>query len=157
MYTDGNVQLNHGGTEMGQGLNTKVAQIVVQVLQIDSASIQVTATDTSKVPNTSPTAASSDADLNGKAAQQAAEIIRQRLVDLLCRLYSCVPDDIAFCNGVVRVGEHHFTFAQVAQMAWLNQVPLSAAGYYRVPGIHYDRDAGCGQPFYYFVYGAACA
>ncbi|MCW2475750.1 xanthine dehydrogenase molybdopterin binding subunit [Candidatus Symbiopectobacterium sp. NZEC151] len=157
VYTDGSVQVNHGGTEMGQGLNTKVAQIVAQVLQIDSASIQITATDTSKVPNTSPTAASSGADLNGKAAQQAAEVIRQRLVDLLCRLYACAPDDIAFCNGVVRAGEQHFTFAQVVQLAWLNQVSLSATGFYRVPGIHYDRDAGCGQPFYYFVYGAACA
>lgn len=142
---------------MGQGLNTKVAQIVAQVLQIDSASIQVTATDTGKVPNTSPTAASSAADLNGKAAQQAAEIIRQRLVDLLCRLYSCAPEYVAFCNGVVRAGEQHFTFAQIAQLAWLNQVPLSATGYYRVPCIHYDRDARRGKPFYYFVYGAACA
>ncbi|GAA3585026.1 xanthine dehydrogenase molybdopterin binding subunit [Gibbsiella greigii] len=157
VYTDGSVQLNHGGTEMGQGLNTKVAQIVAQVLQIDIESIQVTATHTGKVPNTSPTAASSGADLNGKAAQQAAEIIRQRLEELLCRLYACSPAEVVFHNGVVRAGKHHLTFAQVAHLAWVNQVPLSASGYYRVPGIHYDREAGRGQPFYYFVYGAACA
>ncbi|OSM95687.1 xanthine dehydrogenase molybdopterin binding subunit [Lonsdalea populi] len=157
VYTDGSVQLNHGGTEMGQGLNTKVAQIVAQVLQIDIASIQVTATHTGKVPNTSPTAASSGADLNGKAAQQAAEIIKQRLVELLCRLYACSPADVAFHNGVARAGNQHLTFAQVAHLAWVNQVPLSATGYYRVPGIQYDREAGRGEPFYYFVYGAACA
>lgn len=157
VYTDGSVQLNHGGTEMGQGLNTKVAQIVAHVLQIDIAQIQITATHTGKVPNASPTAASSGADLNGKAAQQAAEIIKQRLVALLCRLYDCTADDVCFRNGVVRVGARHFTFAQVAHLAWTNQVSLSATGYYRVPGIHYDRDAGRGQPFYYFVYGAACA
>lgn len=157
VYTDGSVQLNHGGTEMGQGLNTKVAQIVAQVLQIDIAQIQITATHTGKVPNTSPTAASSGADLNGKAAQQAAEILKQRLVALLCRLYDCTAAEVAFRNGVVRVGARHFTFAQLAQLAWINQVPLSATGYYRVPGIHYDRQAGRGQPFYYFVYGAACA
>ncbi|WP_304169914.1 molybdopterin cofactor-binding domain-containing protein, partial [Lonsdalea britannica] len=108
-------------------------------------------------PNTSPTAASSGADLNGKAAQQAAEIIKQRLVKLLCRLYACEPADIAFHNGVIRAGSQHLTFAQVAHLAWLNQVSLSATGYYRVPGIHYDREAGRGEPFYYFVYGAACA
>lgn len=157
VYTDGSVQLNHGGTEMGQGLNTKVAQIVAQVLQIDIASIQVTATHTGKVPNTSPTAASSGADLNGKAAQQAAEIIKQRLVKLLCRLYACEPSDVEFHNGVVRAGGQHLTFSEVAHLAWLNQVSLSATGYYRVPGIHYDREAGRGEPFYYFVYGAACA
>ncbi|WP_338563488.1 xanthine dehydrogenase molybdopterin binding subunit [Erwinia sp. E_sp_B04_8] len=156
IYTDGTVQLNHGGTEMGQGLNTKVAQIVAEVLQIDVDQIQVTATDTGKVPNTSPTAASSGADLNGKAAQNAAEILRDRLTEMLCRLHQCQPDDVSFSNGIVRVREHYFTFPDVAQMAWLNQVPLSATGYYKVPGIHYDRQAGRGTPFYYFVFGAAC-
>jgi xanthine dehydrogenase large subunit len=156
IYTDGTVQLNHGGTEMGQGLNTKVAQIVAEVLQIDVDQIQITATDTGKVPNTSPTAASSGTDLNGKAAQNAAEILRQRLTDMLCTLYHCGAEQVSFSNGIVRVGEQHFTFPDVAQMAWLNQVPLSATGYYRVPGVHYDRQAGRGEPFYYFSYGAAC-
>ncbi|WP_312240695.1 xanthine dehydrogenase molybdopterin binding subunit [Pantoea sp.] len=156
IYTDGTVQLNHGGTEMGQGLNTKVAQIVAEVLQIDVDQIQITATDTGKVPNTSPTAASSGADLNGKAAQNAAEILRDRLTAMLSALHQCDVDAVSFRNGIVRVGEKHYTFPDVAQMAWLNQVPLSATGYYRVPGIHYDREAGRGKPFYYFAYGAAC-
>lgn len=157
IYTDGTVQLNHGGTEMGQGLNTKVAQIVAEVLQIDVDRIQITATDTGKVPNTSPTAASSGTDLNGKAAQYAAEILRDRLIAMLCKVHHCSEEQVRFSNGIVKVGDKHFTFAEVAQQAWLNQVPLSAAGYYRVPGIHYDRLAGRGQPFYYYAYGAACA
>lgn len=156
IYTDGTVQLNHGGTEMGQGLNTKVAQIVAQVLQIEVDRIQITATDTGKVPNTSPTAASSGTDLNGKAAQNAAEILRERMTTMLCTLHECEPEAVVFSNGIVRAAGHYYTFAQVAQLAWLNQVPLSATGYYRVPGIHYDRQAGRGEPFYYFAYGAAC-
>ncbi|MEM6159375.1 xanthine dehydrogenase molybdopterin binding subunit [Erwinia sp. P6884] len=156
IYTDGTVQLNHGGTEMGQGLNTKVAQIVAEVLQIEVDQIAITATDTGKVPNTSPTAASSGTDLNGKAAQNAAEILRDRLTEMLCRLHNCTVDEVSFSNGIVKVKEQHFAFADVAQMAWLNQVPLSATGYYKVPGIHYDRQAGRGTPFYYYAFGAAC-
>jgi len=156
IYTDGTVQLNHGGTEMGQGLNTKVMQIVADVLQIEIDTIQITATDTGKVPNTSPTAASSGADLNGKAAQNAAQILRDRMTAMLCELHQCEACVVTFRNGVVRAGEKHYTFAEVAKLAWLNQVPLSATGYYRVPGIHYDRQAGRGKPFYYFAYGAAC-
>jgi len=157
IYTDGTVQLNHGGTEMGQGLNTKVAQIVAEVLQIDIDQIAITATDTGKVPNTSPTAASSGTDLNGKAAQNAAEILRERLTAMLCQLHQCAAEAVSFSNGIVKVADKHFTFPEVAQLAWLNQVPLSATGYYKVPGIHYDREAGRGKPFYYFAYGAACA
>jgi xanthine dehydrogenase large subunit len=157
IYTDGTVQLNHGGTEMGQGLNTKVAQVVAEVLQIPVEQIQVTATNTGKVPNTSPTAASSGADLNGKAAEIAALIIKERLVEMLCRLHKCTADQVEFRNGVVKVPGHHFTFTEIANLAWLNQVPLSATGFYKVPGIHYDRAAGRGQPFYYFSYGAACS
>lgn len=157
IYTDGTVQLNHGGTEMGQGLNTKVAQVVAEVLQIPVEQIQVTATNTGKVPNTSPTAASSGADLNGKAAEIAALMIKERLVEMLCRLHKCTADLVEFRNGVVKVPGHHFTFTEIANLAWLNQVPLSATGFYKVPGIHYDRAAGRGQPFYYFSYGAACS
>lgn len=156
IYTDGTVQLNHGGTEMGQGLNTKVIQIVAEVLQIEIDKIQITATDTGKVPNTSPTAASSGADLNGKAAQNGAEILRDRMTAMLCELHQCDAATVSFRNGVVRAGDKHYTFAEVAKLAWLNQVPLSATGYYRVPGIHYDRVAGRGTPFYYYAYGAAC-
>ncbi len=156
IYTDGTVQLNHGGTEMGQGLNTKVAQIVAEVLQIEVDQIHITATDTGKVPNTSPTAASSGSDLNGKAAQNAAQILRQRLTAMLCELHQCDASAVMFRNGTVRAGAKLYSFAEVAQLGWLHQVPLSATGYYRVPGIHYDRQAGRGKPFYYFAYGAAC-
>lgn len=156
IYTDGTVQLNHGGTEMGQGLNTKVAQIVAEELQIEVDRIQITATDTGKVPNTSPTAASSGTDLNGKAAQNAAIILRERMTAMLCGLYHCREEEVHFSNGIVKVQDRLFTFPDVAQMAWLNQVPLSATGYYKVPGIHYDRQAGRGTPFYYYAYGAAC-
>ncbi|QKN81836.1 xanthine dehydrogenase molybdopterin binding subunit [Scandinavium goeteborgense] len=157
IYSDGTLQLNHGGTEMGQGLNTKVAQIVANVLQIPLDAIQVTATSTGKVPNTSPTAASSGADLNGKAAEIAAQTLKQRLVEMLCALHRCPEDRVTFCNGVVQVNERYFSFADVAMLAWLNQVPLSATGFYKVPGIHYDRQAGRGEPFYYFAWGAACS
>lgn len=157
IYSDGTLQLNHGGTEMGQGLNTKVAQVVADVLQIPLEAIQVTATSTGKVPNTSPTAASSGADLNGKAAEIAAKTLKQRLVEMLCQLHACSAEHVAFSNGVVQVKERYFSFAQVAMQAWLNQVPLSATGFYKVPGIHYDREAGRGEPFYYFAWGAACS
>ena len=157
IYTDGTVQLNHGGTEMGQGLNTKVAQVVAEVLQIPVEQIQVTATNTGKVPNTSPTAASSGADLNGKAAEIAALTIKERLVEMLCRLHGCETEQVEFRNGVVKVPGRHFSFSEIASLAWLNQVPLSATGFYKVPGIHYDRAAGRGQPFYYFSWGAACS
>lgn len=157
IYTDGTVQLNHGGTEMGQGLNTKVIQVVAQVLGIDPQQIRVMATDTGKVPNTSPTAASSGADLNGKAAQIAAHTLRERLTTMLADKQQCAPEEIDFRHGVVRVGETYYSFAEVASMAWFSQVQLSATGYYKVPGLHYDRDAGRGEPFYYFAYGAACS
>lgn len=157
VYSDGTLQLNHGGTEMGQGLNTKVAQIVADVLQIPLTAIQIAATSTGKVPNTSPTAASSGADLNGKAAEIAAQTLKARLVEMLCRLYQCDAAQIRFSNGVIAVNDRYLSFADVANLAWLNQVPLSACGFYKVPGIHYDRQAGQGAPFYYYAWGAACS
>jgi len=157
VYTDGSIQLNHGGTEMGQGLNTKVAQVVAEVFQVDISRIQITATDTGKVPNTSPTAASSGADLNGKAAQNAAEIIKGRMVEMLMRVYDAQETDITFSNGQVRVNDQYFSFEQIATQCWLNQVPLSSTGYYKTPKIFYDRSKAAGHPFYYFSYGAACA
>ncbi|MBS7660806.1 xanthine dehydrogenase molybdopterin binding subunit [Pseudomonas lalucatii] len=157
IYTDGSIHLNHGGTEMGQGLNTKVAQIVAEVLQVDISRIQITATNTDKVPNTSPTAASSGADLNGKAAQNAAETLKQRLVDFLVREYRVTPEDVEFRNGQVRVREQFLSFEELIQKAYFNQVSLSSTGFYRTPKIYYDRDKAAGRPFYYFAYGAACA
>ena len=156
IYTDGSIHLNHGGTEMGQGLNTKVAQIVAEVLQVDISRIQITATNTDKVPNTSPTAASSGADLNGKAAQNAAETLKQRLVDFLVREYKVTPEDVEFRNSQVRVRDLFLSFEEVIQKAYFGQVSLSSTGFYRTPKIYYDRDKAAGRPFYYFAYGAAC-
>ncbi|NQD92121.1 xanthine dehydrogenase molybdopterin binding subunit, partial [Pseudomonas sp. CrR25] len=156
IYTDGSIHLNHGGTEMGQGLNTKVAQIVAEVLQVDISRIQITATNTDKVPNTSPTAASSGTDLNGMAAKNAAETIKQRLVDFLVREYKVTPEDVEFRNGQVRVRDLFLSFEEMIQKAYFNQVSLSSTGFYRTPKIYYDRDKAAGRPFYYFAYGAAC-
>ena len=157
IYSDGTVQVNHGGTEMGQGLHTKMAQIVAGILHISLADIRVMPTRTDKVPNTSPTAASSGTDLNGKAVENAALILRDRLVDLLCRLYHCRPEQVLFQGGRVRLPGDDLPFSEVARQAWLHQVSLSASGFYRVPGVHYDRQRGQGQPFNYFVWGAACS
>ena len=116
-----------------------------------------TATDTGKVPNTSPTAASSGTDLNGKAAENAALIIKQRLIDMLAKQHQVSAEQIAFSNGQVRVGERYFSFEQVVEQAYFNQVSLASTGYYRTPKIFYDRDKASGHPFYYFAYGAACS
>jgi xanthine dehydrogenase large subunit len=156
IYTDGSIHLNHGGTEMGQGLNTKVAQIVAEVLQVDIARIQITATNTDKVPNTSPTAASSGADLNGMAAKNAAETIKARLVDFLTREYKVSPEDVEFSNSQVRVRDQYLSFEEMIQKAYFGQISLSATGFYRTPKIFYDRSKAAGRPFYYFAYGAAC-
>lgn len=157
LYTDGTLQLNHGGTEMGQGLHTKMLQVVSQVLGVDTSQIRITATDTGKIPNTSPTAASSGADLNGKAAQDAAQTLKQRLVDMLCRVYQAQPGQVAFQNGGVKVAGQTFTLAQVATLAHLQQVSLVSQGYYATPTVYYDREKAAGRPFYYFAYGVACA
>jgi xanthine dehydrogenase large subunit len=157
IYTDGSIHLNHGGTEMGQGLNTKVAQIVAEVLQVDISRIQISATNTDKVPNTSPTAASSGTDLNGMAAKNAAQTIKQRLVDFLVREYKVTPEDVEFRNNQVRVRELFLSFEEVIQQAYFGQVSLSSTGFYRTPKIFYNRDKAAGRPFYYFAYGAACS
>jgi len=156
IYTDGSIHLNHGGTEMGQGLNVKVAQVVAEVFQVDIDRIQITATNTDKVPNTSPTAASSGADLNGKAAQNAAEILKQRLVEFAARQYKVEESEVEFRNGHVRAGETILSFETLAQQAWVGQVSLSSTGYYKTPKIFYDRTQARGRPFYYFAFGAAC-
>ncbi|MFF7707813.1 xanthine dehydrogenase molybdopterin binding subunit [Pseudomonas sp. NPDC007930] len=157
VYTDGSIHLNHGGTEMGQGLNTKVAQVVAEVFQVEIDRVQITATHTEKVPNTSPTAASSGADLNGKAAQNAAETIKQRLVEFAARHWQVSEEDVEFRGGQVRVRAHYLSFDALVQLAYFNQVSLSSTGFYKTPKIFYDRAAARGRPFYYFAFGAACS
>lgn len=157
VYTDGSIHLNHGGTEMGQGLNIKVAQVVAEVFQVDIERIQITATNTDKVPNTSPTAASSGTDLNGKAAQNAALTIKQRLIEFAARHYQVTEEDVQFKNGQVRIRDRFITFEELIQQAYFGQVSLSSTGFYRTPKIYYDRSQARGRPFYYFAYGAACS
>jgi xanthine dehydrogenase large subunit len=155
VYTDGSVHLNHGGTEMGQGLMTKVAQLIAEELQIDLERVKITPTNTGKVPNTSATAASAGTDLNGAAALAAARTIKGRLIEFLAEHFKATPEQVAFRPGEVRIGEHGMSFAELARLAHLNRVQLSATGFYRTPKIWYDRARARGRPFYYFAYGAA--
>lgn len=156
VYSDGTVQINHGGTEMGQGLYTKVAQVVAEVLQIDLATIRCTATSTDKVPNASATAASSGSDMNGMAARHAAETIKQRLSEFAATLYEVPLESIVFNRGHVQIGtKTTLRFAHLAHKAWFNRISLSATGFYRTPKIHYDPTTMTGRPFFYFAYGAA--
>ncbi|QDY71332.1 xanthine dehydrogenase molybdopterin binding subunit [Qingshengfaniella alkalisoli] len=157
VYNDGSVHLNHGGTEMGQGLNTKVAQVVADTLQIDLDHVKITGTTTGKVPNTSATAASSGSDLNGMAAANAAEQIRDRLIKFAAEKYSLPEDQIVFEPNTVLLGNERKPWAVFIKEAYMARVHLSAAGFYKTPGIHWDRAAGKGRPFYYYAYGAACA
>ena len=155
VYTDGTVLLNHGGTEMGQGLFTKVAQVVATEFGLPLAAIRVSATDTSKVPNTSASAASASADLNGKAAQAAAETIRGRLVQFARETFGVAAEAIRFSDGKVFLGERHLSFADLVTQAYRARVSLSSTGYYRTPKIEYDKSTLRGRPFFYFAYGAA--
>ncbi|MBV7299290.1 xanthine dehydrogenase molybdopterin binding subunit [Enterovibrio paralichthyis] len=158
VYTDGSISLNHGGTEMGQGLNTKVAQIVAETFNVDINTIQITATNTEKVPNTSPTAASSGTDLNGKAAQNAALTIKERMVNFASSHFDVAPEEVMFSNGIVTMGDKQtMTFADFTELCWLNQISLAASGFYRTPKIFYDHDKARGRPFYYFAYGVSCS
>ena len=155
LYNDGTLLLNHGGTEMGQGLFTKVAQIVAQELGVPLATVRVSASDTSKVPNASPTAASSGSDINGMAARNAARTLRERLVAFAARNFDCDPENVVFANGSVTAGGKSLPFAEFARMAYMARVQLSATGFYTTPKIHYDRKTLTGRPFFYFAYGAA--
>ena len=155
VYKDGTVQLNHGGTEMGQGLYVKVAQVVAEEFQIDVSCIRIMAADTSKVPNASATAASSGADMNGMAAKKAAAKIRLRLTEFAARHFSVPEADIEFSDNQVRAGSETVAFAELVQLAWADRVPLSATGFYKTPKINYDRETFSGRPFFYFAYGAA--
>ena len=157
VYTDGSVHLNHGGTEMGQGLYVKVAQVVAEEFQIDLDQVKITATTTAKVPNTSATAASSGSDLNGMAARNAARIIRGRLADFAAERYGVPHDQVVFLPNRVRVGNQEIPFGDLVKQAYMARIQLSAAGFYKTPKIHWDRDKGEGHPFYYFAYGASCS
>ncbi|MGY6549434.1 MAG: xanthine dehydrogenase molybdopterin binding subunit [Roseinatronobacter sp.] len=157
VYNDGSIHLNHGGTEMGQGLYIKVAQVVAEAFQCDIDCIKITRTTTEKVPNTSATAASSGSDLNGMAALDACNQIKARLVEFAARHWQVAPESVQFLPGRVAVGAQLIAFNDFIRAAYMARVQLSAAGFYKTPEIHWDRAAGKGQPFYYFAYGAACA
>ena len=157
VYTDGSVHLNHGGTEMGQGLYTKVAQVVAEEFGLSPERVRITATTTAKVPNTSPTAASSGTDLNGMAAKHAAGIIRKRLVDFAARQWKVPKTRIRFEDGQVIIGNESVSFGDLAKKAHQARISLSSTGYYATPKVVWDRAKSKGRPFLYFAYGAACA
>jgi xanthine dehydrogenase large subunit len=155
-YADGSVLLNHGGTEMGQGLFTKVAQVVAHELGIDVDRVRVSASDTARIPNASATAASSGSDLNGKAAQAAAREIRARLVTFAAERFGVAPESIRFAANQVEIGAvKRLSFPELVKMAYYARVQLWASGFYKTPKIHYDPKTLKGRPFYYFAYGAA--
>ena len=155
VYTDGSVLVNHGGTEMGQGLHTKVAQVVADVFGLDLARVRVTATDTHKIANTSATAASTGSDLNGKAAEDAASKVRRRLVAMLVRTEAVDADAVRFAGGRVVGPGLDRSFEDVVRTAYAERVQLWSDGYYATPGLHWNRDTMKGRPFHYFAYGAA--
>jgi xanthine dehydrogenase large subunit len=155
VYTDGSVHLNHGGTEMGQGLFTKVAQVVSSVFQVDIDHVKISATRTDKVPNTTPTAASAGSDLNGMAAFNAATEIRERMAGVVAEHFDVPADDIEFRQNRVYAGNESLSFAEAAQKTWSERVSLSATGYYKTPDIHWDSETMTGSPFYYFTFGAS--
>jgi xanthine dehydrogenase large subunit len=157
VYTDGSVQVNHGGTEMGQGLHTKICQVVADELGVPFAKVRISATDTSKVPNASATAASSGTDLNGRAAQFAARQIRQRLAEYVAEKQNCRPEQVIFAHGQVSGPEAVLSFEQLVDDAYHSRVQLWSDGFYRTPKIHYDKNTLTGRPFFYFAYGAACS
>jgi len=157
VYTDGSVLVNHGGTEMGQGLNTKVAQVVAGVFGLPLARVRCSATDTSKIANTSATAASTGSDLNGKAAQDAALQIRQRLAQVAAKRFEVAPDEIDFAHGMVSGAGQSLPFTELVMQAYLQRVQLWSDGFYATPRVHWDAKTMTGHPFFYFSYGAAVA
>ena len=156
VYADGSVSLNHSGTEMGQGLNRKVSQVVAEVFGIDASGVAITAAATDKVPNGGPTAASAGSDLNGMAARQAALAIRAGMAEVAAGMLDIPAGEISFAGGHAGAGGRSLSFAELAKRCWLDRVPLSATGFYKTPEIHWDRASATGKPFFYFAYGAAC-
>jgi xanthine dehydrogenase large subunit len=157
VYQDGSVHLNHGGTEMGQGLFQKVAQVAAEEFGIGLDRVHITATSTDKVPNTSATAASSGTDLNGMAVQLAARQIKSRLVDFASETWNVPEDLISFRDDRVFIGNESVPFGELTKKAHGARVHLSAAGFYKTPKLYWDRDKGKGRPFFYYAYGAACS
>jgi xanthine dehydrogenase large subunit len=161
VYSDGSIRLNHGGTEMGQGLFVKIAQVVCEVFGVDLSRVAITATSTAEVPNTAPTAASTGSDLNGWAAHNAALAIRERMAEVAARRWGIAPDAVVFADDKAwaeRVGANRFLdFGELAKLCFLERVSLSATGFYKTPDIHWDPKAMRGHPFFYFTYGAAVA
>jgi len=155
IYSDGSILVNHGGTEMGQGLNTKVAQMVAHTLGVKPERVRVTATDTSKVANTSATAASTGSDMNGKAAADAAQQIVDRLVQMLAAQHQVPAEAVRFADDMVHVGPDALRFEDVVMAAYMARVQLWSDGFYATPKLHWDRQTMQGRPFFYFVYGAA--
>lgn len=157
LYTDGSVHLNHGGTEMGQGLYIKVAQVVAEEFGITPDRVKITATTTGKVPNTSPTAASSGSDLNGMAAKEAASQIKKRLIAFAEREWQVAQDQIRFEKGRVIIANQSMSLGELAKRAHQARIQLSATGFYATPNITWNRDKVKGKPFFYFAYGASCS
>ncbi|TXD97745.1 xanthine dehydrogenase molybdopterin binding subunit [Psychrobacter frigidicola] len=158
IYTDGSIHLNHGGTEMGQGLYIKIAQIVANEFDVDLDTVKVSATRTDKVPNTSPTAASSGTDINGKAAQNACITIKTRIIEFAAAHFDVAQEDIRFERNHVYIGDkEEFTFAEMVLLAYQHRISLSSTGYYKTPKIFYDRSKAWGRPFFYFALGASCS
>jgi xanthine dehydrogenase large subunit len=155
IYTDGSILVNHGGLEMGQGLNTKIRQIVANEFQVDFSVVKMSATDTSKIPNTSATAASSGTDLNGMAAQNAAQTLITRMKEFLATKYQLPVADIVFKNNDVHLGSQTIPFEKAVQECYVGRISLSSTGFYATPKIHYDSKTRKGRPFFYFSYGAA--
>ena len=155
VYQDGSIHINHGGTEMGQGLFQKVAQVAASRFGVSMDQVKITATDTGKVPNTSATAASSGTDLNGMAVQNACDTIVARIAEIIAQTHGGAPDDVVFADGMVMSGRTTLSFGQAAMLAYTNRVSLSATGFYKTPDLAWDRIKGQGQPFFYFAQGAA--
>jgi xanthine dehydrogenase large subunit len=149
--------MNHGGTEMGQGLFQKVAQVAADRFGVALDRVRITATDTAKVPNTSATAASSGSDLNGMAVKAACDEIRARIAEVVARDLQAEPTALVFEAGMVRAGGAEMTFEEAVQRSYMARVSLSATGFYKTPRIEWDRIAGRGRPFFYFAYGVACS
>jgi xanthine dehydrogenase large subunit len=157
VYQDGSIHMNHGGTEMGQGLFQKVAQVAASRFGVDVERVKITATDTGKVPNTSATAASSGSDLNGMAVKAACDTIRERIAEVVAPELQAEPSQVVFKGGMVRANGAEMAFEDAVTRTYMARVSLSATGFYATPKIEWDRIAGKGRPFFYFAYGAACS